>query len=618
MKNIKNIKNIILLISFISLLISSLSIVYALDFGIGSKELPNLIPAEQTTSTSTTNYSLVNVNNSQYLQSLTPQQVANLYVETDTIFISNNGSIWNAINSFASGTLTNPIQNNGVVYINGSGSQVTNNQTLFLLEGYASQTISANATILGNDGAVFQNLQIIGTNSGGCSYTYNTAPYSKTVICNASKFTKEARVNDYIGLSTCTSNYDEIATIVNDTQLTTTSNLLGNACGNNYVSATAMPLIVHSTTLKATDGTPILKAYTTRLSSAISKGLDIYYSITLPNSYQYGCNGNCYFNAISGSGIAYSNGYEVFRWTRTGTARTGGVIIALNQMLFGSDGVGGAGGGLKTTGVVRGSDNGGSTDGGSTPLSLQSGLSRGANALTYVDFWVSQPTTSGTTLQVEKRMGAFFYNRLALNTTLNMTGFNGERNGIVGANNIQAFGNISSERVDAPTINSTNIYGVNGNFTGNVNIVGNITTNEYYGEMYSKNDTGVGMIDLATADVYVMLANQTNGTMNGFSLMGGSNLTADVSGVYQVNAKVAVTAGSPAGEYGMKVYVTDTEQNNCYDHFHVGADQVSMIISCIVRMNVGDNINVRFDDNASPVTDLTFYNSNINLRRIGN
>jgi hypothetical protein len=195
--------------------------------------------------------------------------------------------------------------------------------------------------------------------------------------------------------------------------------------------------------------------------------------------------------------------------------------------------------------------------------------------------------------------------------------------------NLNVNGNLTSyEHTPATTntysIGSSTLRWLKGWFSGldvagNINQTsGNATINMIYGEMYCKNDTGCGVIDLVTSDVYVAMRNQTAGNNNGFTLTGASNLTAQHSGIYKAEAKVAVTAGSPAGEYGMKLYVNETGQNNCYDHFHVGADQVSMVITCLVRANAGQNISIRFDDHASPVTDLTVYASNLNLLRIGN
>jgi hypothetical protein len=175
-----------------------------------------------------------------------------------------------------------------------------------------------------------------------------------------------------------------------------------------------------------------------------------------------------------------------------------------------------------------------------------------------------------------------------------------------------------SDSGDNFQVAGTSFFDNNVKINGNLNLTnGNATINMIYGEMYCKNDSGCGKIDLVTSDVYVAMRNQTAGNLNGFTLNGATNLTAQHSGMYKAEAKVAVTAGSPAGEYGMKLYINETGQNNCYDHFHVASDQVSMVISCLVRINSGDNVSIRFDDHASLITDLTVYASNLNLLRIG-
>lgn len=159
--------------------------------------------------------------------------------------------------------------------------------------------------------------------------------------------------------------------------------------------------------------------------------------------------------------------------------------------------------------------------------------------------------------------------------------------------------------------------GVN-NITGNLNVVGNFTGNQIYGEMYCKNDSGCGTIDLVTKEVYGAMYNQTAGNNNGFMLVGGTNLTSLVSGLYMINAKATVTAVSPAGEFGMKVFVDESGQNNCYDHFHVDLTEVSMVLTCLTRINAGQNLSIRFDDHVNPVTDLIIYATNLNAVRIGN
>ena len=69
----------------------------------------------------------------------------------------------------------------------------------------------------------------------------------------------------------------------------------------------------------------------------------------------------------------------------------------------------------------------------------------------------------------------------------------------------------------------------------------------------------------------------------------------------------------------MKLFINDVGQNNCYDHEHASSTQpIGFILDCLVRVNVGDNVSIRFDDHQAPVTDLRILNGNINLLRVGN
>ena len=164
---------------------------------------------------------------------------------------------------------------------------------------------------------------------------------------------------------------------------------------------------------------------------------------------------------------------------------------------------------------------------------------------------------------------------------------------------------------------STNLNG-QVNITGNINqISGNVSINNYYGEMWNKSDTGFEKVDLVSTDTYVKVQNLSAGTNNGFT-NGNGNLTAQFSGMYSVNAKVGATATAIAGEYGMKIFVNEVGQYNCYDHEEPSTAPIGFIIICLVRLNAGDVVSVRFDDHADPVRDLILYNGNVNLFRIGN
>jgi len=164
--------------------------------------------------------------------------------------------------------------------------------------------------------------------------------------------------------------------------------------------------------------------------------------------------------------------------------------------------------------------------------------------------------------------------------------------------------------------------------TANLNnlLVGNLTQtngnaliNNIYGELYGKNDAGFYVIDLVTVDTYVYADNLTNGSINGFT-WNAYNLTAQYSGLYKATAKFGVEVVSGVGgDNGMKIFVNDIGQNNCYDHEHTSATQpIGFIADCLIRVNVGDNVSIRFDDHQSPVSDLRILNGNLNLHRIGN
>lgn len=151
---------------------------------------------------------------------------------------------------------------------------------------------------------------------------------------------------------------------------------------------------------------------------------------------------------------------------------------------------------------------------------------------------------------------------------------------------------------------------------GNLNVTGNIYGNFIYGEMWNKSDASFEMVDLVNPAEYVKIHNLEAGDLNGFTSTDG-NLTADVEGRYQVIAKVGAKSTAVAGEYGMKVYINEVGQNDCYDHEEPSTSPIGFIATCIVSLSVGDNLNIRFDDHANPVRDINLLNANINLIRVG-
>jgi len=381
----------------------------------------NRIDFTYSTGTSTTNYSLVNVNNSQFLQGLIPSQVANLFIELDPTFTSwlssffynynqtspaieyvnqNSNGFYNSSNAPPSGTTISPIQNYGFCYINSTGSAVTENVSTMANSNYSY----AFGKRVQNGINSFQIILAPTFNGAGLIDYVNTAKVATCSISRTCNFLNEFSAGDLVSCN-AGANKARVLNVVNNTYFTTADNNLGYCAGQNKTLTVYKSFWVDLSTGKsATTG---IGAFGIDYDGSESHGGNI----LIPNGKQYQCNGNCYVNALYGTLILSGANTEVERITSTY------VQNSVNLLIFGNDGTGGAGGSLKTAGVIRGSKNGGSTNGGGTPLSLQAGQSLGNNALTYIDFWVSQPTTSGVTLQTLKQLGKWTYNNLWINTT---------------------------------------------------------------------------------------------------------------------------------------------------------------------------------------------------------
>lgn len=155
------------------------------------------------------------------------------------------------------------------------------------------------------------------------------------------------------------------------------------------------------------------------------------------------------------------------------------------------------------------------------------------------------------------------------------------------------------------------------NVVGDLNINENFYGNQIYGEDYNKADAGFETVNLVNPDEYVRVTRLNAGSLNGFTVADG-NLVAVYGGVYQVNGSLSIGA-SGLSEYGIKGFVNDTGQDNCYAHGHLSASQVDNLnFTCFVRLTVGQNFNVRIDDHSNPVNDPTLYSMNVNLLRVGN
>jgi len=151
-------------------------------------------------------------------------------------------------------------------------------------------------------------------------------------------------------------------------------------------------------------------------------------------------------------------------------------------------------------------------------------------------------------------------------------------------------------------------------------VTGNFTGNQIYGEMYEHNHTGT---TLSFSDgVWNKLYFTNSGLVNGFTYTGGfmtvSNLTAQISGVYQANYRLS-GSGQNNHIYHSTILINNVAQEKCGDHkkMAAGGDIVPMGHSCFIELNAGDDVQVAVMDYGAS-GDGDYYSGNLNLVRIGN
>ena len=170
-------------------------------------------------------------------------------------------------------------------------------------------------------------------------------------------------------------------------------------------------------------------------------------------------------------------------------------------------------------------------------------------------------------------------------------------------------------------VNET-LTALDGNFTNDLNVDGNFTGNQIYGEMYYHNYTGIEL-DFAVTETYYNLFATSNGEYNnGFITAGGynqtSNLTAQVEGVYDISFG-AEGSGQNNHEYHLSLFVNGTEIEKCeVEHkLSAGGDITPMRSRCFYRLYIGDVVDVRIADYTGTGSGM-YHGMNLNLVRIGN
>lgn len=137
----------------------------------------------------------------------------------------------------------------------------------------------------------------------------------------------------------------------------------------------------------------------------------------------------------------------------------------------------------------------------------------------------------------------------------------------------------------------------------------------YYGELWNKSDEGFTTIDLVTIDTYVQITELNEGLSNKVTI-NESDLIIQSAGLYKINAVASIVAGGNS-EFGLKLFINDTGQDNCYSHAHGSSSQTDIFsITCFLELNIGDRIGLYLDDHTNPPNDAVFNSANINILKI--
>lgn len=157
----------------------------------------------------------------------------------------------------------------------------------------------------------------------------------------------------------------------------------------------------------------------------------------------------------------------------------------------------------------------------------------------------------------------------------------------------------------------------------NLDVGGNFTGNQYYGEMWNYTSAG-WTYEIPTAGIYENLTNLIYGDLNGFDFIdnpratGGSFLTANIGGKYRASFSIAF-GNFPNQLFGGGIAINGIVQRDCYDRaFLSNAQEVENLEkSCIIGLNQGDTIHIQVEDETAPSSDADIYQVNLNLFRIG-
>ena len=169
---------------------------------------------------------------------------------------------------------------------------------------------------------------------------------------------------------------------------------------------------------------------------------------------------------------------------------------------------------------------------------------------------------------------------------------------------------------DSEIRTSGNVDASNASFD-NLDVVGNITANEIYGEIYI-HENNQSIRSFNTQDVYEnVTVNQSLEYVNGFSFSDGK-LIALIAGRYKILNTISFS-GQTGSTHGFSIGINGVKQYHCYTQRKLGSSDVGALsVGCSIELSIGDVVTQMSADEDASLNDILIVTSNLNLKRIGN
>jgi len=160
---------------------------------------------------------------------------------------------------------------------------------------------------------------------------------------------------------------------------------------------------------------------------------------------------------------------------------------------------------------------------------------------------------------------------------------------------------------------------------GDINVTGNITGNQIYGEMYNYSPHATPWtFDITEDDVYFNLTGLVAGNLNGFGFSNGtvgeegSHLIAEVDGLYKACLSMSFLSNAVGGDFGISVArnFDETQSRDCYSRREASTNIGNVGVCCLIGLEGGDTVNIKVE-NEDNTRDMIIHTVNLNLMRVG-